>query len=228
MNYRIKRGDQEFGPYTLAELQHYVQTLHISREDLAISDGMTEWIPVSQVLGDIPIPPAYQPGVAGATDANLMLAPQLVPLPPNLPWPVLLVSYLSLLPFTLFKLISFFTIVWGFIQANWARKLSGKNTALVLMAMNVAGLFSGGFLAGFGAALHTSALAGFGGLLILAGAVCHIFANFSIRDAMEEYYNTVEVIGIGLSGVMVFFFGAIYIQYHINRIARWKQTGELS
>lgn len=26
---------------------------------------------------------------------------------------------------------------------------------------------------------------------------------------------------------MTFFFSAVYLQYHINRIARWKKTGEL-
>jgi hypothetical protein len=45
---------------------------------------------------------------------------------------------------------------------------------------------------------------------------------------MEEYYNTVENIGLSLSGGMTFFFNVIYFQYHINRIARWKKTGVLS
>jgi hypothetical protein len=45
---------------------------------------------------------------------------------------------------------------------------------------------------------------------------------------MEEYYNSTENIGLSLSGVMTFFFSAVYLQYHINRIARWKKTGELS
>jgi len=31
-----------------------------------------------------------------------------------------------------------------------------------------------------------------------------------------------------LSGVMTFFFSIIYLQYHINRIHRWKNTGILS
>jgi hypothetical protein len=228
MSYRIKRGDQEFGPYTLAELQHYVQTGHISAQDLAQSEGMTEPIPVSQILGDIPIPPAPQPGVLVGLDPNFAPPPQTVPLPPNLPWPVLLICYISFLPYPIFKLISLFTVVWSFVQANWARKLSGKNTALVLVSMNVTGLFTGAFLAGMGAAMGTPAFAGFGGLLIIAGAICGIVAAFKIRDAMEEYYNTVENIGLALSGVMVFFFNVIYIQYHINRIARMKQAGEIS
>jgi hypothetical protein len=89
-------------------------------------------------------------------------------------------------------------------------------------------LFSGAFLAGFGAALDTPGLAGFGAVLILAGAICGIVAAFKIRDAMEEYYNSVENMGLALSGVMVFFFNVIYIQYHINRIARMKNAGEIA
>jgi hypothetical protein len=46
---------------------------------------------------------------------------------------------------------------------------------------------------------------------------------------MEDYYNSTENIGgLQLSGVMTFFFSTVYIQYHINRLARWKKTGVLS
>jgi hypothetical protein len=198
-----------------------MQTGHVVASDLVYSDGMTEWVPVSQVLGNIPIP--------GTATAGLETVPvPTVPLPPNLPWPVLLVCYLSYVPIPFFKLISFLPVIWAFFQANWARKLSGKNTALVLVSMNLAGLFSGAFLAGIGAVVHTAGLAAFGGLLILAGAICLIAAAFSITGAMEEYYNTVENIGLNLSGAMTFFFNVIYIQYHVNRIARMKQSGEIA
>ena len=119
-------------------------------------------------------------------------------------------------------------IVWSLIQANWARKLSGKNTALVLIAMLPVGALSGGFATGIGRATGSGGVVALGGFLILAGAICLIIGNFKIRDAMEEYYNSVEDIGLSLSGVMIFFFGLIYIQYHVNRIARWKRAGELS
>src|SRR5258708_36749167 len=54
MQYFVKRGDEKFGPYTLAELQRYVQAGNISPEDLTQSEGMTDLAPVSQVLGNIP------------------------------------------------------------------------------------------------------------------------------------------------------------------------------
>jgi hypothetical protein len=227
MDYRIKRGEQEFGPYNLADLQRYVQSGHVSVEDLAQSEGMTEWIPVSQILGDIPIPLAGQHDIYAGLDSNAGLAQQIVSMPPNLPWQVLLVNYLYEVP-GIGTLISVFVIVWSLIQANWARKLSGKNTALVLMAIFPVGAFSGGIAIGLGKSRGIEEFTVVGGILIFAGGICLIVGNFKIRDAMEEYYNTVENIGLSLSGVMTFFFGVIYIQYHINRIARWKKTGVLS
>jgi len=227
MNYRIQRGDQEFGPYSLADLQRYLQSGHVLPGDLAQSEGMTDWIPVSQVLGDIPIPVMSQSGVYASEEPSATFAQPIVPLPPNLPWQVLLVNYLYKVP-VIGILVSIFVIVWNLIQANWARKLSGKNTALVLIALLPGGTFSGGFDIGVGKASGMEGLTALGGILILAGVICMIVGNFKIRDAMEEYYNTVENIGLSLSGVMIFFFGIIYIQYHINRIARWKKTGELS
>lgn len=67
-----------------------------------------------------------------------------------------------------------------------------------------------------------------GGLFIIAGAIMLVVGVFSIKHAMEEYYNSREMIGLSLSGVMTFFFGTVYLQYHINRIAKWKKTGVLS
>jgi len=56
MNYRIKRGDLEFGPYSLADLQRYLQSGHVLSGDLAQSEGMSEWVPVSQIMAAVPIP----------------------------------------------------------------------------------------------------------------------------------------------------------------------------
>lgn len=224
MNYRIKRGDQEFGPYSLADLQRYMQSSHLLASDLALSEGMSDWIPVSQILGDIPVP--MSPQLVTGVDPDAAQAQGIVALPPNLPWPVLLVAYLYLIKPLQF--VGLFAAVWSIVQANWARKLCGRNTALVLVCMYPAGLVCGIAAAAVGGATRSAGVVGLGGLLIFTGSICLIVANFKIRDAMEEYYNSVENIGLSMSGVMIFFFGEIYIQYHINRIARWKKTGVLS
>lgn len=210
MQYFVKRGEQRFGPYNLSDLQRYVQSGNILRDDLAQSEGMTDWVPVSQVLGNIPSPAADEAAAAGATPE-----PQLVPLPPNWHWAIVLI--LVVITRQLFNL------VWALIQANWARKLSGNNKPLVLVAMYPAAIVAG--VLTIAVAKQAAFL---GGFFIIAGAIMMVVGVFSIKHAMEEYYNSTENIGLALSGAMTFFFGTVYLQYHINRLAKWKKTGVLS
>src|SRR5579859_2081412 len=67
MKYYIQRQLNEYGPYTLADLQRYVAQGSISLSDMTRSEGMTEWTPVSQVIGNIPIPAPIHPGQVAAT-----------------------------------------------------------------------------------------------------------------------------------------------------------------
>ena len=209
MEYFVKRGDQRFGPYRLSDLQQYVQSGNLTLEDLTQSEGMADWVPISHVLGNIPAMAIAGGGVAVAT----VPAAELVPLPPNLHWSIVLI--LGILTRQLFNL------VWALLQGNWARKLSGDNKPLVLVAMYPAGMVAG-FLT-----IALFRLPALGGLLIIAGAIIYLVGVFSIKAAMEEYYNSTENVGLQMSGVMTFFFSTVYIQYHINSIARWKKTGVL-
>ena len=219
MNYFVKRGEQRIGPYSLTELQQRVATLSILPTDLAQSEGMTDWAPISQIIGNIPAPPpkpvgnVYGGNVYGAATAPAM-AGETVPLPPNLHWLLLLI--LNAITQGLL------TLVWPLIQANWSRKLNGNNNALILVAMYPAAVVASVFpfyMANSGAA--------FGQLLILGGLIAYVVGTFKIKAAMEEYYNSRENIGLKLSGVMTFFFSMLYLQYHINRLAKWKKTGVL-
>jgi GYF domain 2 len=211
MEYFVKRGDQRFGPYSLSDLQQYVQSGNLAVEDVAQSEGMTDWVPLSQVLGNIPVTVI----AAGGAMAGAAAQPQLVPLPPNLHWSIVLI--LGILTRQLFNLI------WALVQGNWARKLSGDNKPLVLVAMYPAGM-----VAGILTMILYRDAAALGGLFIIGGAIVYLFGVFSIKAAMEEYYTSTENIGLSMSGVMTFFFSTVYIQYHINSIARWKKTGVLS
>ena len=208
MEYFVKRGEERFGPYSLSDLQNYVQSGNVLHADLAQSEGMTDWVPVSQVLGNIPTTPMTVPtGILAAAE------PQLVPLPPNLHWSIVLI--LGIVTRQLFNLI------WALVQANWARKLCNDNKPMVLVAMYPAGMVAGILTT----ALFRSASLGF--VFMFGGAIVYLFGVFSIKAAMEEYYTSTEDIGLQLSGAMTFFFSTVYIQYHINRIARWKKTGVL-
>jgi biotin transporter BioY len=93
--------------------------------------------------------------------------------------------------------------------------------------MYPAGIIAGIVAGVVGAEGNSDAVAIVAGICIIGGVIAYMIGIFSIRSAMEEYYNSTENIGLSLSGVMTFFFSAVYLQYHINRIARWKKTGEL-
>ena len=209
MQYFIKRGEQSFGPYNLSEIQQYVQSGNILLDDLTQSEGMGDWVPVSQVLGNIP---AAAPAITDPS-AFVPLAER-VPLPPNLPWWVLLI----LVAFTR----QVFNLIWAMVQANWARKLSGNNRALVLVAM-----YPAGFVAGILTMALNQRAAALGGLFIIAGLIAMVVGVFTIKADMEHYYRTKENIGLTLSGALTFFFGTIYLQYHINQLASMKKRGVL-
>jgi hypothetical protein len=222
MKYFIKRGEENFGPYSLAEVQEYVQSGRVITTDLAQSEGMPEWVPVTQILGNIPAASAIAPA-APAVYATVPL----VDLPPNLQWVVVMIIIL-IGRFVFAGLGLLFVWVWALVLANWARKLIGDNKPIVLVAMYPAGLIAGGIALGFSAATHSPSLSFVGFMLIIGGLIAYLYGIFKIRDAMEEYYNSRENIALTLSAVMTFFFSLIYLQYHVNRIARWKKTGILS
>jgi hypothetical protein len=67
LTYKIARDGQEFGPYSLSDVQRYVGTGNILLTDLALAEGGTEWISVAQVVGTIAVPPPVAPGYGAAT-----------------------------------------------------------------------------------------------------------------------------------------------------------------
>ncbi len=61
MNYYISRGGQQYGPYTLADVQKYIAQGSISPGDFARTDTMTNWVPLSQLLAAAAAPPTQPP-----------------------------------------------------------------------------------------------------------------------------------------------------------------------
>jgi len=218
MQYLVKRGEAQYGPYSLAELQEYSQSGRVLSTDLAKSEGLADWVPVSQILGNIPAPSAAPVAVAPPVES--------VPLVPNLHWAILLV--LILLGNLTGILGTVFIWIWSMVMGNWARRLDGNSTALILAAIWPMSAFCGGLAIGFSKTSNSAAFSGIGFLLIVFGFVIGYVSIFKVRAAMEEYYNTRENIALTLSGAMTFFFTFVYLQYHVNRIARWKKAGILS
>src|SRR5690349_15788707 len=137
MKYYIQRQLNEYGPYTLADLQRYVAQGSILLTDLARSEGMTEWTPLSQVIGNIPVP---MPGPAAGTVyggapaygavAGSPQAAGAFPVPPNFHWAlVLLLGF-----FTCFL----FWSVWVIVEAVWIRKIKPQSSGPILVIVAIA------------------------------------------------------------------------------------------
>src|SRR5215470_11275871 len=144
MKYYIKRDLNEYGPYSLAELQQYVGSGNISLNDLTRSEGMTDWVPVSQVLGNIPVQVTapVQPGAAAyAPQSPYGVAPAGPTLvPPDFHWALVLLIGI----FTCFL----FLWAWLIVEAVWIRKIkpSSKGLLYILLALVcvVIGIFARG------------------------------------------------------------------------------------
>ena len=212
MNYYTKRGAVEYGPYSLAELQQYVKSGNVWLGDLCRSDGTTEWVMVSQVLGNIPatrpVPGALPTGFGGVglsagTPSGAITVP-----PPSMEWGIVLL--LSL--FT----CSIFGIVWLFIQANFVKKIDPESKAQMLLAIYIATFIGGQFVGALLGRGPSAAIGGFLTMIILIGGfVSYIMAIFQMKASLEAHYP-----GLQLSGVMVFFFNVFYFQYHLNNISK--------
>lgn len=195
MNYYVKRGDQEYGPYTLAVLQQYVSQGNIAPNDLARSEAMIEWVLVSSIIGNVAV---SAPASFGATPVNAAAQP--ANLPPKLHWAIVLVVGIVT--------IGLFIVIWLFVQAAWLHKVKPQTKTLMFLIVYVAASFGAGFFA------HT----GIATLLQLAGFAFYLIGVFSMSSDIEEAFTAATKIDRGLSGVMTFFFGAIYFQYVLNEL----------
>lgn len=211
MNYMVLRDGQEYGPYTLGDLQRYVASGDILTTDLTRSEGMTDYLPVGQVIGTIPVPPVntYAAPVVPA-------GPQFAD-PPNLHWSlVLLFSILT---------CGLFLTAWGIVQSVWARRVEPKSQSLFYYIGHAICLVLIMVASAIASATHSQNPVV--SLLQLASFVVGIAARFSLKNTLELHYNSDEPMGLLLSGVMTFFFAEIYIQYHLNDIVRRKRLDRM-
>jgi hypothetical protein len=233
MNYHITRGDQSYGPYTLADLQRYVASGHVLPTDLAKSEEMAEWVTVSQILNPSGLPPAFDPppafggGIPPAApyQGGYAQAPSSAPAlqyedPPNLNWGlVLLFDFLT---------CGIFQLVWNFILSAWMKRVQPTSQAIIYYAAGYGlQLINTGFSIPIflGAMHHVTPSHHYGlNLLSFVAWVIRIFARFNMKSSLEEHFNTVEPIGLRLNGVLVFFFGGLYLQSQMNRINEIKQA----
>jgi uncharacterized protein DUF4339/uncharacterized protein DUF4234 len=220
MNYFIKRELNEYGPYTLADLQKYVASGNILLTDLCRSEGLTDWVPVSQVIGNIPVPAARQ-AAPGAPAAYAAPAVSPYPPPPNLHWGIcLLLSIVT---------CGIFSVVWIMVEALWVKKVQPASKAVTYFGI-VIGMWLLSFVLSISGGISAartghgdSSLQGIQGIITLGYCIVWIVGAFNMRDSIEEHFNSAEPIGLSLSGVMTFFFNVWYFQYHFTKINEMKR-----
>jgi hypothetical protein len=217
LNYFVTRDNQQYGPYTLTELQRYVTQGNILLTDMARSEASGEWIPVQQIVGNINVPQSATPpgnGQASAYPGQGLSAPSaaemqpVAALPPGLHWALVL----------LFGILTcgIFSTVWMFIQAGYIRKFRPESNAIVLYAIGISLLIFAGVFSGMDESRDVLAP-----LINIGGVVVLIVGHFSLKASIEEVFH------IHLSGVMTFFFSVLYFQYHFHRIRNARITGAL-
>lgn len=229
MLYYVTRNGQTYGPYTREDLERYLASGNVLPTDMARGDGASEWLPVSQILAPAtgaaipPVPPipAYAPMYGAETPGpGYVSAGATVNDPPNLSWGLVLL--ISLFTCTLFM------YVWNIVLAAWMKRVYPRSTALFFY-IGVAVLLVAQIMSGATVHVQTGNLWSYyythplRNLIGIVLWVTKLIARFTLRSNLEEYYNSVEPIGLQLSPVMTFFFGGLYFQYHLNRINELKR-----
>jgi GYF domain 2 len=197
MNYFVSRDGQEYGPYTLSDVQRYVASGNIAVSDLARSEGMTDWAPVSQIVGNIPVlvaaPPRPAVPLLRREGRNLVVTREAIfppycvkcgqpadgkPWEKNLSWCKPWIHLLIIVALLLWAIIYFLTrkqmrltVPLCARHAHHRRKMVGAGIALLLASP---------WLIILGASLNQDAMIGFGVLvmvaMLVAGAIVYGFA----------------------------------------------------
>jgi asparagine N-glycosylation enzyme membrane subunit Stt3 len=123
-----------------------------------------------------------------------------------------------------------FGLIWAFRQAAFVKKIDPASKAVTLLVLTLLGaiVVVGLAFSTIGASTNTMAEISLVDLVLDVILIVMGFVMvFGVRKSMVTYYNSVEPIGLRLSGIMTFFFNFLYFQYHFSRIANWKRTGIL-
>jgi hypothetical protein len=243
MQYMVRRGGEEYGPYTLADLRRFAFSRHIASTDEVRGSNERTYYPASLLLGSEAWPVAATPTPVAATPGSpppgaylpAYQKPQMAngaPLPPKLHWALLLV----LGPLT----CGVMYYLWFPMQAWWMRQLDPPNKAFWYTLASVVSWYcpllgiqvvspmiehlakSGEVPDIFGAILVIIFA-----LILIASFSFYFAALFQIHNGLMRYFNEEENIGLRLNPVFTALGGIFYLQYHFTRIAKWKTTGVL-
>lgn len=214
MTYRVARGGEVYGPYSVLEMERHLGTGHVVGTDLAQADGMEEWLPVETLF-----PTAPGRGRVGAAGV-----PALFPDPPDLHWAVVLL--LGIVTFNLFS------VGWDLYEAVWMRRVDRGSVAVWLYGASAIAFVwkipttvqNILYNVGVGDAVNQSHPV----LFALVSAGLAIAARMVFRAELLRHFNEREPLGLRLNWFLALLFGGIYFQYHFNRINELKRALRVS
>ena len=117
--------------------------------------------------------------------------------------------------------------VWFIVEAAFIKKIRPQSNGILLAVIALVCSFGAPFFRFSMMMAHPYRFHPFGSIVGLASFVLVEVAAFTMKDDLEQYYNSVEPINLRLNPVLVFFFAVFYFQHHFSRISRWKKTGIL-
>lgn len=254
MTFFLMRGNDRYGPYTLADLQRYVASGNISPMDIVFREDDATRIQVSDLLSTdaavtSPTPPLTNSGF-GQFDADPRLSrspfrtepalPSGIPAPPALDWWLVLI-------FATFT-CGLFGLIWLFFQARWLKRLDPSSntilflalyigTSVVVFPLAIGSMFLGGEI---GEPSETASVM-FGILYLVLGLASMILALvsiFSLKSGLEAATSPwgglrIEF-GPGFSVVVViccfisllFIVAPVWIQFHLDRVREWQARAQ--
>jgi hypothetical protein len=232
MHYQISRNGQMYGPYTLEDLQRYVATGNVLGTDLAKSEAMSSWIPVSQILAGTATPPPATPGYStpGFAPSGYAEVPTqqaivvgAYPDAPNIHWGLYLL--LTVITCTLFSK------VFIVFQAAWLKRVQPNSKGLMLYIVMYA-VWLAGLFVGFGSAMtmmaHPGTLPvgslGARGLLTSVYFILLFATRIVMSMSLQEHFSGPEPVPVRFDTVLAFFFGGIYFQAKLNEVNALKQA----
>lgn len=169
----VGQDGKKLGPYSEADVRHWVTEGRFSRDAVAWRPGMPDWVPLATLLQRAsaapppttppptapppvaPPPAASRPATyaaseprsndwAGGMDERWGEQPQMRADRRSLPTPPSLHWGLVVL-FTILTL-GIFGVVWPFIQAGWVRRIDDRSNAKTMLGLGVTCYFLGYFL----------------------------------------------------------------------------------
>jgi len=138
--------------------------------------------------------------------------PRIVPPPPRLHWGVVLALQIVTL--------GLFQLVWFVVQTLWVKRITGKSKGFTWAVINLCAfpvllLFAFTIGVVVAASGHADSMGALSKAVDVIYRIIFIALNlttaFTLRSQMDSY-----PINMSLSGVMTFFLGTIYFQYHMN------------